>query len=128
MRTRRFGPAFTLLEVMLVLLIIGLLATAAAINLVGAADKARVNQSKTSIKTIESALKQYYFTHGRYPTSEFGLNALVPDYLEKTPLDGWKQPFAYFSPGGAGRDFEIISLGKDGVPDTEDDIRSWEIE
>ena len=127
-RTSRARRAFTLLEVMLVLLIIGLLATVAAVNLVGAADRARVQQTKTSIKMIESALKQFYFTHGRYPPTEAGLGALVPDYLESMPTDAWKQPFAYFSPGTSGRDFDIISVGKDGVADTEDDIRSWELE
>ncbi|TVQ61541.1 MAG: type II secretion system protein GspG [Phycisphaerales bacterium] len=128
MPIRRRRHAFTLLEVMLVLLIIGLLATVAAVNLVGASDRAREQQTKTSIKMIESALKQYYFTHGRYPTSEEGLMTLVPDYLESQPLDAWKRPFVYFSPGTGGRDFEIISLGRDGNADTEDDIVSWELE
>lgn len=120
--------AFTLLEMMLVLVIIGVLASVAALNLVGGADKARVNATEATIKTVEAALKQYYFDTGAYPTTEQGLVVLVPKYIEKAPLDGWKRELFYYSPGVNGNDFEIVSIGKDALPDTEDDIQSWRLE
>jgi general secretion pathway protein G len=124
-RTRR---AFTLLEMMLVMLIIGLLATVAALNLVGGAETARRNATITTIRTIETALKSYNFETGAYPTTEQGLGVLVPKFLEKAPLDGWKRPLFYYSPGTHGFDYEIVSYGKDALPDTDDDVRSWELE
>ncbi len=124
-RARR---AFTLLEMMLVLLIIGLLATVAALNLVGGAEEARRKATGATIKTLETALKQYNFDTGAYPTTEQGIAALVPKYVEKMPLDGWKRPLFYYSPGTHGYDYEIISYGGDALPDTEDDVRSWELE
>lgn len=121
--------AFTLLELVLVMVILGLLASVAAYNLVGTADKARVNATKQSMEVIKAALKDFYFEKGAYPTTAEGLQALVSTgKLEKMPLDGWKRPFEYVSPGQAGRPYDIISLGKDALPDTADDIRSWELD
>lgn len=120
--------AFTLLEMMLVLVIIGVLASVAALNLVGGADKARVNATEATIKTVEAALKQFYFDTGAYPTTEQGLVVLVPKYIEKAPLDGWKRELFYYSPGVNGHDYEIVSIGKDALPDSEDDIQSWRLE
>lgn len=124
--SRRRG--FTLLEMMLVLLIIGLLATVAALNLTSGADKARVQTTQASIRSMETALKSYYFEKGAYPTTAEGLLPLVPKFLEEVPTDGWKRPFQYYSPGTSGHEFEIISLGKDALPNTEDDVVSWKIE
>lgn len=116
--------AFTLLELVLVMVILGLLATVAALNLTSQADKARVDTTRTSMTVIEQALKSYYFEKGAYPTTEQGLRALVDTkHLEKMPLDGWKREFQYFSPGPNGAPYEIISLGKDAIAETEDDIR-----
>ncbi|MBL0921316.1 MAG: type II secretion system major pseudopilin GspG [Phycisphaerales bacterium] len=126
--TRRTRRAFTLLEMMLVLVIIGVLASVAALNLVGGADKARARATEATMKTLDSALQQYFFDTGAYPTTAQGLDALVPKYVQKPPLDGWKREMFYYSPGVNGNDFEIISLGKDALPDTEDDIRSWLLE
>lgn len=121
--------AFTLLELMLVLVILGVLATVAAIAVTGQADTARENATKTSIQTIERALRAFYVQTGAYPTTADGLAPLVSRrFLEKEPLDGWKRPFVYFHPGQQGREFEIISKGKDGEYGTADDIRSWEIQ
>jgi general secretion pathway protein G len=120
--------AFTLLELMLVLVILGVLATVAAIAVTGQADTARENATKASIQTIERALKSYNIQTGAYPTTAESLAPLVPRFLEKPPLDGWKREFVYFHPGQQGREFEIISKGKDGEYGTADDIRSWEIQ
>jgi general secretion pathway protein G len=119
---------FTLLELMLVLVILGVLATVAAVAVTGQADNARRNATEASMRTIETALKSYYLQRGAYPTTQEGLGVLVPTFLEKPPLDGWKRPFAYFHPGQGTREYEIISVGKDGEYGTEDDIRSWEIQ
>lgn len=120
--------AFTLLELMLVLVILGVLATVAAIAVTGQADQARRNATETSMATIKRALETYYIQKGAYPTTTEGLGMLVPTFLEKEPLDGWKRPFAYFHPGQSGRSFDLISVGKDGEYGTEDDIRNWEIQ
>ena len=121
--------AFTLLELVLVMVILGLLASVAAYNLIGTADKARVDATKQSMKIIEQALKSYYFEKGAYPTTAEGLAALVnTGKLEKMPQDGWKREFQYYSPGGNNRPYDIISLGKDAQADTADDVRSWEID
>lgn len=127
-RRRAARSAFTLLEMMLVLVIIGVLASVAALNLVGGADSAREKATAATIKTVEAALKQYYFDKGAYPTTEQGLVVLVPKYLAKAPLDGWKRELFYYSPGVNGHDFEIVSVGKDALPDSEDDVVSWRLE
>ncbi|MGD9691326.1 MAG: type II secretion system major pseudopilin GspG [Phycisphaerales bacterium] len=127
-RSRSGRRAFSLLELVLVMVIIGLLAAVAAFNLVGQANRARVDTTKQSIKVIEQALKTYNFDNGAFPATAQGIPALVPKYLEKMPLDGWKRPFNYYSPGPGGQEYVIISAGKDGIPDNEDDVRSWEIE
>jgi len=119
---------FTLLELMLVLVILGVLATVAAVAVVGQADNARRNATQTSIQTIDRALKAYYLQKGAYPTTAEGLTPLVPTFLEKMPLDAWKRQFVYYHPGQSGREYEIISVGKDGEYGTEDDIRSWELQ
>ncbi|MGP1308693.1 MAG: type II secretion system major pseudopilin GspG [Phycisphaerales bacterium] len=119
---------FTLLELMLVLVILGVLATVASIAVVGQADNARKSTTVTSIRTIETALKSYNLQTGAYPTTQEGIGVLVGPFLEKPPLDGWKRPFEYFHPGQQGREYEIISRGKDGEYGTADDIRSWEIQ
>lgn len=127
-RSRSPRRGFTLLELMLVLVILGVLATVAAVAVTGQADNARRNATQASMQTIERALKSYYLQTGAYPTTSEGIAPLVPQFLEKMPLDGWKREFTYFHPGQQGREFEIVSRGKDGEYGTEDDIRSWEIQ
>lgn len=124
----RASGGFTLLELMLVLVILGVLATVAAIAVTGQADNARRSATVTSMQTIDRGLKSYYLQKGAYPTTQEGISILVPTFIEKPPLDGWKRPFAYFHPGQGGRDYDLISVGKDGEYGTEDDIRSWEID
>lgn len=127
----RARTGFTLLEVVLVMVIIGVLATVAALNLTSGADRARENASRASMKTIEHALKEHYFERGAYPTTAEGIAILVPKKLDPLPLDGWKRPFAYYSPipnaPSADKDYTIICLGKDAIEGTEDDITIWDI-
>ncbi|MDQ6963392.1 MAG: type II secretion system major pseudopilin GspG [Mariprofundales bacterium] len=125
---------FTLLEIMVVLIIIGVLAAMVAPRFIERADEAKVQTTRAQMKTIAQAMKLYRLQHGRYPTSSEGIKALVqPDksgkrYLDTLPKDGWNNPFIYLSPGVHG-DFDILSHGGDGRPGGsgfDADIGSWE--
>ena len=135
---------FSLIELMVVLVIIGLLAGIVASNYMDAPDLAKQVQAKANISALESGLKLYKLDNGSYPTTEQGLGALVQQpstgapkwkkggYLEKgkVPLDPWDNEYIYLCPGLHGN-FDIVSYGKDGIPGGEDDnadINSWEIE
>jgi general secretion pathway protein G len=129
---RNYGQkGFTLIELMIVIVIIGILATLLIPRIMERPEEARRIKAKMDIKTIESALKLYKIDSGTYPTTEQGLEALVkkPEtsplpkkwreggYLEgSVPNDPWGNPFYYTSPGSDGRDYEIISYGNDGQP------------
>ncbi|MDX8412927.1 MAG: type II secretion system major pseudopilin GspG [Mariprofundales bacterium] len=125
---------FTLLEIMVVLIIIGVLAAMVAPRFIERADEAKVQATKAQMKTIGQALKLYRLQNGKYPTSGAGLNALVQAgksgkrYMDTLPKDGWNNPFVYLSPGVHG-DFDILSHGGDGRPGGsgfDADIGSWE--
>jgi len=123
---------FTLIELMIVVVILGLLATLLIPRIMDRPEEARRMKAKADIKTIESALKLYKLDSGIYPTTEQGLEALLkkPDippiprrwkdggYLEarSVPKDPWDNLYVYTSPGPEGRDFEILSYGADGEP------------
>jgi general secretion pathway protein G len=123
MRRLSGNSGFTLIEIMVVVLILGLLAALVVPKIVGRTDDARVTKAKADIKAIESALNLFKIDNGFYPTSAEGLNALVqapprakkwnPDgYLDKTPVDPWQNPYLYQSDG---RQIIVASLGADGV-------------
>jgi general secretion pathway protein G len=119
---RRRARAFTILEVMIVLVIIGLIGAIVTVNLVGVSDQARAQQTEASMKTIAQALKMYRGTHGSYPigTGVGSLDVLVVEnLLEESPVDGWNRPFEYYS---AGVQYEIRSLGSDLESDADDII------
>ncbi len=124
---------FSLLEIMVVLIIIGVLAAMVAPRFVDRADEAKVDSTRVQMKTIANALKLYRLQNGKYPTSEEGLAALVRGgdgkrYLESMPKDAWGRDFVYLSPGVHG-DFDILSYGADGQPGgtgIDADIGSWE--
>jgi general secretion pathway protein G len=137
---------FSFIELMVVIVILGILATFVTINLIDTPDEARQSKARVDIKTIETALQLYKLDNGAYPTTEQGLEALIsaPEtgtlprkwrkggYLEqrKQPADPWGYEFVYLSPGARG-DYDIISYGADGAPGGEDagaDINNWEIE
>lgn len=125
---------FTLVELMVVIVIIGLLATIVAINVIPASDKARVEKAKADIATIEQALEQYRLDNMAYPAATDGLQALLtpppslaqPEryrrggYIRKLPDDPWGKPYQYAVPGRKGA-FDIYSLGADGQPGGESD-------
>jgi general secretion pathway protein G len=122
---RRAHDGFTLIELMVVILIIGLLATIVVQNLRSATDKAKRVKAQADISQIKSALDRYYLDAGSYPTSDQGLPALVAaptsgndpkdwggPYIERIPLDPWGHPYFYQSDGN---EYLLKSYGADGV-------------
>lgn len=132
---------FTLLEIMVVVVIIGLLVAAVAPNFIGQIDTAAINRAKTDIRSIETSLKLYRLDNFRYPTTAEGLEALVTNpgeasapnwkpYLDKVPLDPWEQPYLYASPGQRGGDFDVFTYGADrqeGGEGINADIGNWDL-
>ncbi|MDM8523379.1 type II secretion system major pseudopilin GspG [Desulfococcaceae bacterium HSG8] len=137
------SQGFTLIELMVVIVILGILAGLIIPNIMEAPDEAKAAKAKMDIAALDTALKMYKLHNGTYPTTEQGLIALVerPEnaknwreggYLEKAklPRDPWGNDYLYLSPGIHGY-FDIISYGADGVADGEGvsaDINNWEIE
>ena len=137
---RRLAAGFTLIELMVVLVIIGVLAALIVPNVLDRADDARVTAARTDIANISQALKLYRLDNQRYPTAEQGLQALiakpttapVPNnwrpYLEKLPNDPWGHPYQYLNPGIKG-EVDVMSFGADGQSGGEGknaDIGSWQ--
>lgn len=135
---------FTIIEVLVVIVILGILGTLLVPKFLDKPDEARVTKAKLDIKAIESALKIYKLENGSYPSTEQGLEALIkkPEvepipknykkggYVEENSIkDPWENSYVYRSPGDDDRDYEIISLGADGKEGGEDfnaDIKSYE--
>lgn len=119
---------FTLLELMIVIVILGILAAVVTPRLMDEPDKARVVQAKIQIENFATAVKKYYLDNGYYPTTEQGLESLrtapvmgrtpknYPEngYMSKIPQDPWGNDYVYVSPGRK-TPFEIMSLGADGT-------------
>ena len=145
-KTRCDNRGFTLIELMVVIVILGILAMWVAPKIMSRPGEARQVKARLDIQNLENALKLYKLDNGIYPTTEQGLQALVEQpesgtipkkwkpggYLEKgrVPKDPWGNDFVYLSPGLKG-DFDIISYGLDGAPGGEGenkDINNWEIE
>ena len=133
---------FTLIEIMVVVIIIGILAAIVAPNVIGRVDDAQITKAKAEIGNIEQALKFYRLDNFAYPTSEQGLDALVnkpndPNirnwktggYLDRVPNDPWGNPYQYLNPGNRG-EIDIYTLGRDGRPGGEGidaDIGNWDL-
>jgi len=131
---------FTLIELMVVLVIIGVLAALIVPNMIERADDARVTAARTDVNNLMQALKLYKLDNLRYPTSEQGLQSLVAKptvgpvpqnwrpYLDKLPSDPWKHPYQYANPGLKG-EIDVYSFGADGVAGGDGnnaDIGSWQ--
>jgi general secretion pathway protein G len=131
---RQGERGFTLLEIMVVLVIIGVLAALIAPRFVDRADEARVEATKVQMNNIGQALKLYRLQNSKYPTSGSGLSVLVNPgkdgkrYLDAVPRDAWGNTFIYLAPGVHG-DFDILSYGADGQAGGsgfDADIGNWE--
>ncbi len=129
---------FTLIEIMVVIIILGLLATLVIPNITGYTEKAKREKARADIASLEGALELFKADNGFYPTTEQGLDALVikpstgriparwmeGGYFKKgIPLDPWGNRYVYFAPGRHGEGYEIISLGTDGQ-ESDDDVSS----
>jgi general secretion pathway protein G len=129
---------FTLVELIVVMVILGMLAALVFPKLIPKVGKGKQSAAKTQIELLGQALDQFRLDTGRYPTTSEGLNALITDpglpgwdgpYLKKAvPNDPWGRPYHYEAPGTHG-DYDLIAYGVDGSPGGEDeskDINSWE--
>jgi general secretion pathway protein G len=134
---------FTLIEIMVVIVILGVLAALVVPSVLSRTDDARIVAAKTDLGAIRQALKLYRLDNQRYPTTEQGLTALatkpteppVPPnwkpggYLEKVPLDPWGRPYQYLNPG-LKSDVDVFTYGADAAPGgtgADADIGSWDL-
>ena len=140
MARRGLQAGFTLIELMVVLVIIGVLAALIVPNVLDRADDARVMAARTDVNNLMQALRLYKLDNQRSPSSEQGLQALIVKpttgpipgnwrpYLDKLPNDPWGRPYQYLNPGVKG-EVDVLSLGADGQPGGEGknaDIGSWQ--
>jgi general secretion pathway protein G len=146
MKGKSDDRGFTLIELMVVIIILGILVGYVGVRIMGKPEEARRTKARVQMETLETALKLYKLDNGVYPTTEQGLQALVnpPEvgrlpgkwreggYLEKNkvPKDPWGNEYVYLCPG-IHDDFDLISYGGDGEPggeDRDEDINNWELE
>jgi general secretion pathway protein G len=140
MTVRRL-PGFTLVEVMVVVVILGVLAVLIVPRVVGRTEEARAAAAKHDIAAIMQSLKLYRLDNGRYPTNEQGLQALVTKpqsgpspsnwrpYLDKLPKDPWGNGYQFLNPGVHG-EIDVFTLGADGQPGgtgADQDVGSWQL-
>lgn len=144
---KRGSRGFTLIEIMVVVIILGVLAALVVPRVMGRTDDAKLAAAKADIASIMQALKLYRLDNGRYPTTDQGLQALITrpttepmpsnwkqgGYLERStvPTDPWGEPYKFLNPGVRG-EIDVFSLGRDrangGEPNTPDaDIGSWQL-
>lgn len=130
---------FTLIEVMVVVVILGILAAVVVPNIMNKPEEARVSKAKQDVRALEAALNAYKLDNYNYPSTEQGLQALVKKpsgsppanhwngpYIMKLPLDPWHHPYQYMNPGVHGN-IDIFSTGKD-LNSPDDDIGNWNLD
>ena len=138
---QRGSTGFTLVEVMVVVVILGILAVLIVPRVLGRSDEARAAAAKHDVAALMQSLKLYRLDNGRYPTNDQGLQALVAkpqtgpapsnwkQYLDNLPKDPWGNPYQYLNPGVHG-EIDVFSLGADGQPGgtgADGDIGSWQL-
>jgi general secretion pathway protein G len=138
---RRRDLGFTLIEIMVVVVIIGLLAAIIAPNIMSNLSRAEITAAKQEIRTISQTIEQFRIDFYRYPTTDEGLEILtgkaeinnrpVMRYIDTVPIDPWGRPYMYENPSKHGKDYDIYTLGadgKEGGDGTEADIGNWNLE
>ena len=135
---------FTLIEIMVVVVIIGLLATLVLPRVLGRQDEAFVAKAKSDVRALSSGLKLYKLDNFNFPSTDQGLEALVKQpggdpaaknwkkggYIERLPADPWGNPYQYLSPGEK-MEFDLWSMGSDGAPGGQEvaaDVGNWNLE
>lgn len=134
-RASRANRGFTLAEILIVVVIIGILASFVLPRFFGKTEEARITATRAQISSLETAIRAYNMDNGKFPTMDQGLAALLEKnekgqgpYLENTrtlPKDQWENDFRYLVPGDKNPDYDLWSCGPDGVSGTEDDIGNW---
>jgi len=139
-RPTKAAKGFTLLEVMIVLVIIGIIASMVVPNLMGSQDTARSQKAVIDIGSLETVLAMYRSQNYNYPTTEQGLEALVTEtdveplprrfpeggFIKRLPKDPWGNDYQLLNPGEHGK-MDIFTMGPDGEQGTEDDIGNWNL-
>jgi general secretion pathway protein G len=138
--SKRRNAGFTLIEVMVVVVILGILAAIVVPKIMDRPDQARIIKAQSDIRALEAALDLYRLDQFSYPSTDEGLEALVNPpvsnkesarwksggYLDRMPKDPWNNPYQYLNPG-VHSSIDLYSLGKDGQP-SDDDIGNWSLE
>jgi len=139
-KNTRTQQGFTLLEVMIVLVIIGIIAGMIVPNLMGSQDTAREQKAAIDISSLETALGMYRSQNYNYPSTEQGLEALITEtdveplprrfpeggYLKRLPKDPWGNDYQLLHPGEHGK-MDVFTMGPDGEQGTDDDIGNWNL-
>ncbi|HEY9197856.1 MAG TPA: type II secretion system major pseudopilin GspG [Gammaproteobacteria bacterium] len=131
---------FTLIEVMVVVVILGILAAIVVPRIMDRPDEARITKARQDIRALEAALNLYRLDNYTYPTTDQGLEALVtkpaaPEpprwkeggYVDRLPMDPWQHPYQFLNPGTHGA-IDIYSMGPDGQSGSDDDIGNWSLQ
>ena len=136
----RRARGFTLIEVMVVVVILGILAAIVVPRIMDRPDEARITKARQDIRALEAALNLYRLDNYAYPSTDQGLDALVtkpaaPEpprwkeggYIDRLPMDPWQHPYQFLNPGTHGA-IDIYSMGPDGQSGTDDDIGNWSLQ